>query len=194
MSQLPDQLGEVDRLLRAVRFEPRESLGAELLGRFQRGEGGRQGSGGRRWILGVAAALVMGIGLSGLWLLAPHRVGTVTVDRCCQDLDGGGQADDGLMVVTGPGNVVRSLIVYEDLDGSRTFSPGDVVRFRREGKMVLAGPIDVGTRTIELCCLDYDGGGRSDDALVIVGRPPDRISLAAIYERYTAPGEPVQLR
>ncbi|HXW96356.1 MAG TPA: hypothetical protein VEI47_02140, partial [Gemmatimonadales bacterium] len=129
MTQLPEHLRDLDRALGAVRFEPRASLGAELLGRFQRGDRA-DGSGrpGRSWLMGIAAGIALG--LACLWLLAPRRGGTVTVDRCCQDLDGGGSDDDGLLVVTERGSRVRSLIVYEDRDGSRSFSPGDIIRFR----------------------------------------------------------------
>jgi hypothetical protein len=37
--------------------------------------------------------------------------------------------------------------------------------------------------TIEHCCLDFDGGGPADDGLVVIGVPPDRVVMAAIYER-----------
>jgi hypothetical protein len=44
-------------------------------------------------------------------------------------------------------------------------------------------------RTFELCCRDYDGGGPADDAVVIMALPPDRIAMAAIYERLPAAGD-----
>lgn len=31
-------------------------------------------------------------------------------------------------------------------------------------------------------CLDYDTGGYEDDGIFVVGVPPDRILLAAVYE------------
>ena len=40
-----------------------------------------------------------------------------------------------------------------------------------------------GLVTTEHCCLDFDGGGPSDDALLVIGVPPDRVMMAAIYER-----------
>ena len=40
-----------------------------------------------------------------------------------------------------------------------------------------------GLVTIERCCLDFDGGGPSDDGLLVIGVPPDRVVMAAIYER-----------
>jgi hypothetical protein len=45
----------------------------------------------------------------------------------------------------------------------------------------------MGLVTIEHCCLDFDGGGPADDGLVVIGVPPDRVVMAAIYER--RPGE-----
>ena len=44
-------------------------------------------------------------------------------------------------------------------------------------------------RTFELCCQDYDGGGQADDAVVIMALPPDRIAMAAIYERLQTGGD-----
>ena len=51
-----------------------------------------------------------------------------------------------------------------------------------------------GLVTIEHCCVDFDGGGPADDGLVIIGVPPDRVVMAAIYERpgpVTLPARPV---
>ena len=190
MSDPPDDLKELDRLLRGVRFEPRASLGAEVAGRWRHGE--QPVAFGRitpRLALSLAvAALLIGLGLFTFWLLALRPLGAVTVDRCCQDLDGGGDPDDGLLVVSEQGREVERLMIYEDRDGSRTFSPRDTMRFERRGAPVVQGPMTGDHRTIQLCCLDYDGGGPSDDALPIVGRPPDLITMAAIYEHHASPG------
>ncbi len=184
MSHPPEDLRDLDRMLRGVRFEPRASLGPEIAGRWRRGERPGQGAPpARRW-LGVAAAVALvGLGLFIFWLAALRPLRTYAVDHCCQDLDGGGDADDGLMVVARRGTEVRRLAIYEDRDGSRTFTPGDAIRFDRAGRPVVTSPLLPGVVTTEFCCLDYDGGGRSDDALVVMGLPPDRISMAAIYER-----------
>jgi hypothetical protein len=37
--------------------------------------------------------------------------------------------------------------------------------------------------TTQHCCLDFDGGGPADDGLLVIGVPPDRVMMAAIYER-----------
>jgi len=196
MSGSPRDPRDLDRLLRAVQFEPRASLGAEVVGRLQRGErvAEQQVPTLRRALGVVGAGLLLALGVFVFWLLALRPLHPFTVDRCCQDLDGGGNPDDGLVVVTAEGREVERLEIYEDLDGSRSFTPGDQIRFARDGSPAVAGPLGEGVRTVEFCCLDYDGGGRSDDALVVVGRPPDRISMAAIYERFAPPGIPTQLR
>jgi hypothetical protein len=36
--------------------------------------------------------------------------------------------------------------------------------------------------------VDLDGGGPSDDGLLVIGVPPDRIVMAAIYEHRTDAG------
>lgn len=36
--------------------------------------------------------------------------------------------------------------------------------------------------TIRHCCLDFDGGGPDDDGLLVLGVPPDRVMMAALYE------------
>lgn len=178
-------LPELEELLRAVRFEPRASLGAEIRGRWRRGERGPERAvEDIRRIFGISGAvLVAGVSLFAFWMLAAGPAHDRTVDRCCQDLDGGGVLDDGLVVTAAGGNEVQHLAIYEDRDGSHSFSTGDTLRFQRDGIPAMHAPLAEGARTIEFCCLDYDGGGTSDDALLVVGRPPDRISMAAIYER-----------
>ena len=56
------------------------------------------------------------------------------------------------------------------------------------GAPSVSAPVGSGARTTEFCCLDYDGGGPNDDALLVVGQPPDRITMAAIYEHHASPG------
>lgn len=156
---LPAELRELDAALRGIRFEPRTSLGPEIEGRLRRETIGdkadtvpRRRAGRRRATL-AAVLVVLG---AGSWLatsrVAPiPRIGTrssaprslpdrvtaspvtsspVTIDRCCFDLDGGGLADDGLRVLAADGESIRRVSLYEDLDGSRTLTPGDLVRYR----------------------------------------------------------------
>ncbi len=183
---------ELDRELRQIGFEPRASLGPEIRGRVQRGEEPRWGSRDRRPVPLLAAAALVTVGLISLagWQALLQR--PVAVDHCCQDLDGGGSADDGVLIVTRAGVKVQDLRIYEDVDRSGRYSPGDPVRFVRGSAPAVLGPVE-GAETREFCCLDYDGGGPSDDALVVVGRAPDRITMAAIYER-AAPGAQAKLR
>lgn len=180
----------LDRELRQVGFTPRASLGPEIRGRAARGEVPRRSYREpriRSMMVGTAALVV--ITLAG-WQVYRNR--SVSVDHCCQDLDGGGSPDDGVLIVTRAGVAVEDLRIYEDLDRSGGYTLGDPVRFLRGSAPGVSGPI-AGSETREYCCLDYDGGGPSDDALVVVGRPPDRITMAAIYER-TAPGAQAKLR
>jgi hypothetical protein len=196
MRKTPDDLKDLDRLLKSVQFQPRESLGAEVVGRWHRGERiWENRTDAVRRVFGlVGIVLLLGLGLFVFWLFALRPAGAFTVDRCCQDLDGGGDADDGLVVVSRHGTTVKRLAIYEDRDASRSYTPGDTIRFERSGQMALSAPLGEGARTVEFCCLDYDGGGPSDDALVVVGVPPNQISMAAIYERFSPIGQPVQLR
>jgi hypothetical protein len=46
-----------------------------------------------------------------------------------------------------------------------------------------------GIVSTERCCLDFDGGGPEDDGLLVIGAPPDRVFMAAIYETGTKNGE-----
>lgn len=192
MSDLPEDLRELDATLRQIEFEPRASLGAEIEGRFRRGESPKP-SPPRVGRAGGFAALVS-LGIAALWFLVVQPQTPLTIDHCCQDLDGGGEADDGVRVIAHNGTDVKYLQVYEDVDRSRSFTPGDRIRYERQAAPALSGPIVAGAQTVELCCLDYDGGGPSDDALMIVSLPPDRITMAAIIERGAGQKQPAPLR
>jgi hypothetical protein len=183
----PPDLEELDRALRGIAFEPRASLGPEILGRVRAGEpsaGTVPASPRRPALAAIAAALVL-VTAGALALRAP---GAVMVDRCCYDLDGGGDADDGVVVLAERDAKVHQLRIYEDLDRSRTFSRGDVVRLDRGDSPAMHRAATRGLVTIEHCCLDFDGGGPADDGLVVIGVPPDRVVMAAIYERPAGAG------
>jgi hypothetical protein len=187
VSDLPDDLRDLDRRLAAVRFEPRGSLGAELAGRARRGEPPQNGAPLRvRRLLMATTVLAAGLAAVALGLPALGRRPEVTVDRCCYDLDGGGAADDGVRIVARPDADVRHLTVYEDADGSGGLTPADVVRLERGGQPALAEAGVEGLTTVERCCLDFDGGGREDDGLLVLGVPPDRVVMAAIFEHVAA--------
>ncbi|HXE58339.1 MAG TPA: hypothetical protein VNK43_10085 [Gemmatimonadales bacterium] len=180
---LPPDLAAMDTRLRGVTFEPRASLGPEIAGRWARGErGGMDGPPGppRRLALTALAALVVA---AGAWWAERRDPGaTRMVDRCCHDLDGGGVADDGVLVVTRDGREVRRLRIYEDLDRNGAYSPGDPVRFERGPVPAIGRPAPERAVTFRHCCADYDGGGPPDDGLLVIGAPPDRVLMAAIYE------------
>lgn len=180
--EIPPDLVELDRALRGVGFRPRASLGPELLGRLRRGEWPQGAVPHRRRrpaLAAVAAVLVLAAGAA----LALRGPGSVVVDRCCYDLDGGGETDDGVVVFAERDAKVHQLRIYEDLDGSGSFTAGDLVRLDRGGSPSLHQASAAGLVTIEHCCLDFDGGGPADDGLLILGVPPDRVVMAAIYER-----------
>lgn len=172
----PDDL---EGMLRQVAFRPRASLGPEVLGRLRRGERSKGAVPPRRRRPALAAALVV---LAGT-VLALHTKPSVVVDRCCYDLDGGGDADDGVVVLAERDAKVHRLRIYEDLDGSRSLTAGDVVRLERGDAPAMRLSSIPGLITIDHCCVDFDGGGPADDGLLIVGVPPDRVVMAAIYER-----------
>jgi hypothetical protein len=173
---------DLDRALRAIHFRPRQSLEPELLGRVRRGEaplgrGALSRASAGLWTGGVAAVLALA-GLRG-----DRARAEVTVDRCCYDLDGGGLADDGVLLLAERDDRVRRLRVYEDRDGSGAYTANDLVRLDRGAAPAMLEPSSAALVTIERCCLDFDGGGRDDDALLVMGVPPDRVVMAAIYER-----------
>jgi hypothetical protein len=179
---LPPDLAELDRTLRGIRFRPRASLGPEVLGRLRRGERSKGVASPRRSrpaFQALAAGLVLAAG-TYLTLRTPPPV---VVDRCCYDLDGGGDADDGVVIQAERDAKVHQLTVYEDLDESRSFSAGDLVRLDRGDAPAIYEASLPGLVTIEHCCVDFDGGGPDDDGLIVIGVPPDRVVMAAIYER-----------
>src|SRR5262245_15253827 len=114
---IPEHLRELDAALSRIRFYPRASLGPEVIGRLRRGErlkgvGSPRNSRSTLWA--IAAALVL-IVAGGFWVDRSSR--EVTVDHCCFDFDGGGRADDGVLVVASHGEQVHRIAVYEDRDG-----------------------------------------------------------------------------
>jgi hypothetical protein len=184
---LPPELEELDRALGGVRFEARASLGPEILGRLRRGERAAPAAGSRHRrpaLAALAAALVLvTAGALALRALALRAPASVEVDRCCYDLDGGGDADDGVVVLAERDAKVHQLRIYEDHDRSGAFSDGDMIRLDRGTSPAMHEAARPGLIAIEHCCLDFDGGGPADDGLVVIGVPPDRVVMAAIYER-----------
>lgn len=188
-----EELSHLDRVLEAIRFTPRPSLAAEIFGRLRRAQddqaGGRRRSPSRFLIWGGLAATAAYIILSAPWTSQPalrnggmSEAEPVRLDRCCEDLDGGGIADDGLLVLAQADETVLRIAIYEDRDGSRDFSAGDVLRAGPGGTRVAPGPLPAGAISSDHCCNDYDGGGPADDGIFLIGLPPDRIILAALYE------------
>jgi hypothetical protein len=192
-----DELARLHRLLAATRFTPRASLEPEIYARARRGEGRApdppRGAAARlAWWAGAGA----GAGAAGLLAIAawlalfggrlPFRPGADAtgrrLDRCCFDLDGAGRADDGLLIRVRPGGRIATVLVYEDADGSRSFTPGDPVRLAPGAPAAPGGPLALGLLTIDRCCWDFDAGGRNDDGVMVLSGPPDRVLAAALYE------------
>jgi len=175
---------EAERLLVGLSFNPRDSLGPEIAGRVRRGEEPR----GRpkasraavlRSVLGVAASVMMMVSAG---ILTWKSMGPpVLIDSCCQDLDGGGTADDGF-VLEARGRHISRLRLYEDRDGSGTLSSADLVRFVRGTVPAIAGERDA--RTTRICCADLDGEGPADDGVLIMSEADESVVLAAVYEQH----------
>ena len=176
------ELRELDRRLRGIAFAPRASLGPEILGRVRRGEP-PAGAGPRRRRRQALATITAALLAATAGAILLRATGSVTVDRCCYDLDGGGDADDGVLVLAERDARVHHLRIYEDIDRSRSFTESDLVRLDRAASPAMHRAATGGLVTIEHCCVDFDGGGPADDGLVIIGVPPDRVVMAAIYER-----------
>ena len=183
---VPSDLEELERQLSGIRFQPRASLGPEILGRIRR----RESPDGRRRprvplqpraLAAVAASFLL---LGGL-VVYLRPAASVVVDRCCYDLDGGGVEDDGVLIVAERDARVHRLQVYEDRDRSHHSSPGDLIRLDRGSDPAMGPGAAESLVTTRHCCIDLDGGGPSDDALLVIGVPPDRVVMAAIYEEST---------
>jgi hypothetical protein len=179
--RLPEELRPLDRLLRSVRFGPRASLGAELMGRAR---GGEQPAVQSRHAgfpnLGPLTALASLGALLVIALLIPER--RVTIDKCCYDLDGGGAADDGTLILAQRDGHIYRLSVYEDRDGSKSLTSTDIMRYDRRGAPPPEQLLDAGRTRIQLCCHDLDGGGPADDGILVLATPPDHVHTAAIYQ------------
>ncbi len=191
---LPPELAEVGRALADVRFSPRESLGPELSGRARRGEPPKGDSRPRRFLRGrgglVAGGLAITAALAGaaIWVRArpqpaPHRA--ALVDSCCRDLDGGGKADDGVLVHR-VGDRLLSLEIYEDRDHSGDYSLADTVRFSRRGTLSLPAALRERLAPFTTCCADLDGQGVDDDGVLVLGAH-GHIVLAALFEQPPVP-------
>ena len=192
MSDAPEPLRDLDRSLDGIRFEPRASLGPEIVRRAREAPApaARPPSRHRFPLAGLAAAATVAAAFA-LGPVVPFGLGgdRVTIDRCCYDLDGGGEEDDGVLIEAERDDRVHRLRVYEDLDGSRSWSDGDLLRLDRGAEPAVHGSETAADLvTIERCCLDFDGGGPSDDGLLVIGVPPDRVVMAAIYERRATAG------
>lgn len=187
----PPELAALDAELRSLRFEPRASFGPELLGRVRAGEADVRPIASHwrfaSWPFAAAAAAVAafatGAAVTGAWrpMLDAAR-GVATIDNCCFNYDAETEDDDGLYVESLRGDRIRRLVIYEDRDGDRRFSPGDGIRFERTGALTLAVPDDDDLVARRFCCLDYDGGGPKDDGLLVVNRPGGGVVLAALFE------------
>ena len=128
---------------------------------------------------GLTASAIVAVVAGATWL--SHR--PVEIDRCCFDLDGGGAADDGVTLLAERDAKVHHLRLYEDHDHSGRYSPGDLIRLDRGDQPSIREDASRGLVITEHCCLDFDGGGPRDDVLLVMGVPPDRVVMAAIYER-----------
>lgn len=176
----PDDLRALDQALAGVRFRPREGFGAELAGRAPRAEAPAPPKRARSQRAPLTAAGCAAAVLLAAWAGWNTRV--VAVDRCCYDLDGGTDRDDGVLVMARRNEDVRRLAVYEDRDGSRSYTEGDLLRFSRGAEPTLLGLEAADLVTTRHCCIDFDGGGPDDDGLLVVGIPPDRVMMVALYE------------
>jgi hypothetical protein len=117
------------------------------------------GAGGSRLAWAVAALFA----IATLTLAADRLHGTSRVltggaghqDICCWDLDGGGRSDDGVMTRSSAGELLDCVVLYDDLDRSRSFTSGDAVRYmsRSESCAPFASGRDDGGRTGGLAML-----------------------------------------
>lgn len=187
--ELPLEAQELHRLLESVRFNPRASLEPEIYARLRRGDEAAEPP-ARPWRVQLplaGAVALLGTALTVVLLAGRDR--SVRIDHCCWDLDGGGVADDGVLVIAGRDERIRSLRIYEDTDGNGRWSDGDTPRLSPDGPAEPPGVLAAGLSTRQFCCLDYDAGGADDDGIFVLGTPPDRVFLAAVYEDRDGTGE-----
>lgn len=186
--RIPPELADLDTALRHAAFEPRESLEPEIAGRFAAGE--RAVRNPRRILPAVARVaavlvlLVLGGAIRAGYVPALDAFAATTVtDNCCEDLDGVGGADDGIVVETVGGARVRSLMVYEEHDKDRTWTKGEMVRFVRPSNPMLLAP-NLGDSVVahSYCCGDLDGGGIPDDGVLVVTSAQGHVLMAALFD------------
>jgi hypothetical protein len=72
----------------------------------------------------IGAALAWSLGLAG----AATAQDVAIRDACCFDLDGGGKADDGILVLSRGGTEVLMILIYEDPDQNKKFDTADKIR------------------------------------------------------------------
>ncbi len=185
--QMPEEVRELDRMLEAIRFEPRASLGPEVVGRLRREKVVPTSAAGWspfRWSpFRMSAIALLVVGVSAIWFTTTPA--DVMVDRCCYDFDGGGEADDGVVAVVQPNGRIRRIAVYEDLDASGSYTSGDLLRFDRPPTLTIPEIPADDLITLRHCCSDYDGEGIDDDGVIVVAAPPDRVTMVAVYQRST---------
>lgn len=126
----------------------------------------------------------------GAAYFATARGPAVLRDFCCLDYDGGGPPDDGIRVVAGQGEAVVDFWIYEDLDGTGTFSEGDLLRtvVHGEGAARSGGGAPGRVSKLDRCCTDLDGGPRGDDGLFVLAAGGTQVALAVLYEDVTGDG------
>lgn len=115
-----------------------DARAASLLGAFSPAPAQRAPRRPRR--IGLALTGAIGpIAAVVLWLAAVPSThasasGAYRVhDVCCFNLDGGDHADDGMLTVSRPGEVVDCVLLYEDRAGLKRFAQRDPLRFAGSG-------------------------------------------------------------
>jgi hypothetical protein len=176
--RLPRDLAALDAELRATRAAPRASLGAEIAGRAARGERPR-GPGPRTalvtGLLLLCGALYIGAGVKHVTDYAATR------DLCCGNLTGGARDDDGVVVTTDWRGEIRRLVVYEDRDGSRSLSVGDVMHLDSPSVLQADPRLAQAFTARTQCCSDFDGEGLDDDG-VLVGVNDGKVVMATVFD------------
>lgn len=82
-------------------------------------------------------------------LVAAGKV-RILEDACCEDRDGEGPADDGLVILRVADRHATIAVLYEDLDGSRALTAGDLIRLVSRMADTGAGSVRAPPRLIGL--------------------------------------------